>query len=164
MRRFHSACNGCILVSSPDFDFLYLRYTFANSARALSSGHMPAQLDDPRNIQSAISFTSTFSKLPLTFSLGGGMGTSRNRTTWPIGGGALAVQPGWFQGHSKGFFYVNMGFGLTMAPITSPTSWSPSLSSQDPRTDLTRAPSVCRRSRCQRTRPSRRAIWRRFRS
>lgn len=123
MRRFHSACNGCILVSSPDSDFLYLRYTFANSARALSSGHMAAQLDDPRNIQSAISFTSTFSKLPLTFSLGGGMGTSRNRTTWPIGGGALAVQPGWFQGHSKGFFYVNMGFG-TNGPDNGPNNFT----------------------------------------
>ncbi|OBT75568.1 hypothetical protein VF21_05857 [Pseudogymnoascus sp. 05NY08] len=53
----------------------------------------------------------------------GGMGTSRNRTTWPIGGGALAVQPGWFQGHSKGFFYVNMGFG-TSGPDNGPDNFS----------------------------------------
>ncbi|KFY13104.1 hypothetical protein V492_03481 [Pseudogymnoascus sp. VKM F-4246] len=53
----------------------------------------------------------------------GGMGTSRNRTTWPIGGGALAVQPGWFQGHSKGFFYVNMGFG-TDGPDNGPKNFT----------------------------------------
>lgn len=41
----------------------------------------------------------------------GGMGTSRNRTTWPLKGGALALQPGWFQGHATAFMYINMGFG-----------------------------------------------------
>lgn len=32
-----------------------------------------------------------------------------NRTKWPVGGGALSVQPGWFPGHSKAFIYVNIG-------------------------------------------------------
>lgn len=41
----------------------------------------------------------------------GGMPTSQNRTKWPVGGGALAIQPGWFSGHATAFFYINLGFG-----------------------------------------------------
>lgn len=41
----------------------------------------------------------------------GGMPPSNNRTKWPITGGAIAMQPGWFQGHATAFFYINMGFG-----------------------------------------------------
>ena len=40
---------------------------------------------------------------------GGGMPQSTNRTKWPVSGGALSVQPGWFPGHSKAMFYVNIG-------------------------------------------------------
>ncbi|KAK5007948.1 hypothetical protein LTR28_004637, partial [Elasticomyces elasticus] len=47
----------------------------------------------------------------LTRGPGGGMPLSRNRTKWPVGGGAIAVQPGWFPGHSAAFFYFNMGIG-----------------------------------------------------
>ena len=39
------------------------------------------------------------------------MPLSQNRTKWPIDGGAIAVQPGWFTGHHTAFFYINMGFG-----------------------------------------------------
>ncbi|KAK3050749.1 hypothetical protein LTR09_008115 [Extremus antarcticus] len=39
----------------------------------------------------------------------GGMPLSENRTKWPVGGGAVSIQPGWFPGHSKALFYVNMG-------------------------------------------------------
>jgi hypothetical protein len=39
------------------------------------------------------------------------MPTSRNRTKWPIGGGAISLQPGWFPGHSLALIYLNMGFG-----------------------------------------------------
>lgn len=39
------------------------------------------------------------------------MPTSRNRTKWPINGGAIAIQPGWFSGHATAFFYINMGYG-----------------------------------------------------
>lgn len=42
---------------------------------------------------------------------GGGMGISTNRTYWPIYGGAVAFQPGWFSGHSSAFIYVNLGLG-----------------------------------------------------
>lgn len=39
------------------------------------------------------------------------MPLSSNRTKWPVRGGALAIQPGWFQGHATAFFYINIGFG-----------------------------------------------------
>lgn len=41
----------------------------------------------------------------------GGMPTSENRTYWSTKGGAIAFQPGWFQGHATAFVYVNLGFG-----------------------------------------------------
>lgn len=50
----------------------------------------------------------------------GGMPTSTNRTLWPIGGGALALQPGWFQGHATAFFYVNLGFGTNPPNMSNP--------------------------------------------
>jgi hypothetical protein len=39
------------------------------------------------------------------------MPTSQNRTKWPIKGGAVSIQPGWFPGHSSAQFYFNMGYG-----------------------------------------------------
>ncbi|KAK1085813.1 hypothetical protein LTR33_001884 [Friedmanniomyces endolithicus] len=39
----------------------------------------------------------------------GGMPQTTNRSSWPISGGALSVQPGWFPGHSKAQVYVNIG-------------------------------------------------------
>jgi hypothetical protein len=39
---------------------------------------------------------------------GGGMPIT-NRTKWPYQGGAISMQPGWFPGHSKALFYINMG-------------------------------------------------------
>ncbi|KAL1311597.1 hypothetical protein AAFC00_001710 [Neodothiora populina] len=39
----------------------------------------------------------------------GGMPTSTNRSLWPVTGGALALQPGWFPGHQEAKFYVNIG-------------------------------------------------------
>jgi hypothetical protein len=46
------------------------------------------------------------------------MPTSHNRTKWPIGGGAIALQPGWFQGHATAFMYINMGFGENPANMS----------------------------------------------
>jgi hypothetical protein len=51
------------------------------------------------------------------------MGTSRNRTYWPTTGGAIAIQPGWFQGHATAFFYINLGFG-TDGPDNGPQNMS----------------------------------------
>lgn len=63
---------------------------------------------------------------------GGGMPISTNRTLWPVTGGAVGVQPGWFPGHATAFFYINLGEGtipqnysLPMQPvfqITGPTN------------------------------------------
>ncbi|KAL8630994.1 hypothetical protein Q9189_003274 [Teloschistes chrysophthalmus] len=41
----------------------------------------------------------------------GGMPISTNRTLWPVTGGAVGIQPGWFPGHSSAFFYINLGEG-----------------------------------------------------
>lgn len=52
------------------------------------------------------------------------MRITENRTYWPIGGGAVAVQPGWFQGHKTALLYINLGIGnapanysLVMQPV-----------------------------------------------
>ena len=52
------------------------------------------------------------------------METSKNRTLWPVGGGAVGFQPGWFSGHSTAFMYINLGhgtipenFSLIMQPV-----------------------------------------------
>lgn len=47
---------------------------------------------------------------PLT-NPGGGLTATKNRTYWPIGGGTVAFQPGWFRGHLTAFMQVNLGFG-----------------------------------------------------
>lgn len=41
----------------------------------------------------------------------GGMPVTQNRTKWPVKGGAVAFQPGWFQGHGSALIYINLGFG-----------------------------------------------------
>ena len=42
---------------------------------------------------------------------GGGTKPTTNRTFWPTTGGAVAFQPGWFQGHSLAQLYINLGYG-----------------------------------------------------
>jgi len=39
----------------------------------------------------------------------GGMPQTTNRTKWPVNGGAISVQPGWFPGHSSAYIYINIG-------------------------------------------------------
>lgn len=39
------------------------------------------------------------------------MTLTTNRTYWPTTGGAVAFQPGWFQGHNTAFLYLNLGIG-----------------------------------------------------
>lgn len=41
----------------------------------------------------------------------GGLPMAQNRTKWPVTGGALGFQPGWFNGHRTAFIYVNIGLG-----------------------------------------------------
>jgi hypothetical protein len=52
--------------------------------------------------------------------LGGGMPTSTNRTLWPVQGGAVAIQPGWFSGHATAFIYINMGYGTIPLNMSHP--------------------------------------------
>jgi hypothetical protein len=48
------------------------------------------------------------------------MPTSTNRTKWPVNGGAIALQPGWFSGHATAFFYINLGFGTIPLNMSHP--------------------------------------------
>ncbi|KAG8525878.1 uncharacterized protein KY384_000638 [Bacidia gigantensis] len=62
----------------------------------------------------------------------GGTPMSANRTKWPVKGGAVGFQPGWFAGHSSALIYINLGEGtqpknysLVMQPmigITGPSN------------------------------------------
>jgi hypothetical protein len=71
---FHTACNGCILVSI-----------------CISPFSAPILIGN--------------------FLKGGGMPTSQNRTKWPVRGGGVAFQPGWFTGHGTAFIFINLGLG-----------------------------------------------------
>lgn len=51
---------------------------------------------------------------------GGGMPISTNRSLWPVTGGAVGLQPGWFNGHSTAFFYINLGDGTTPENYSNP--------------------------------------------
>lgn len=53
----------------------------------------------------------------------GGMNVTTNRTYWPTTGGAIAFQPGWFQGHATAEIYINLGFG-TDGPWGGPQNMS----------------------------------------
>ena len=60
-----------------------------------------------------------------TFSFGaqwiypcGGLPMSENRTKWPVKGGAVGFQPGWFSGHANALIYINLGDG------TNPSNYS----------------------------------------
>ncbi|KAI9803230.1 MAG: hypothetical protein M1825_002021 [Sarcosagium campestre] len=50
----------------------------------------------------------------------GGMPLTTNRTKWPVNGGAVAIQPGWFVGHATAFFYVNLGLGTKPPNMSHP--------------------------------------------
>ncbi|KAI0394550.1 hypothetical protein F5Y17DRAFT_251203 [Xylariaceae sp. FL0594] len=53
----------------------------------------------------------------------GGIPLTKNRTYWPTTGGAIAFQPGWFQGHSTALLYINIGVG-TEGPDHGPGNMS----------------------------------------
>jgi len=48
---------------------------------------------------------------------------TKNRTYWPTTGGAIAFQPGWFQGHAQARVFVNLGLG-TEFPDGGPANMS----------------------------------------
>ena len=45
---------------------------------------------------------------------------STNRTKWPVHGGAVAIQPGWNQGHPTAFMYINLGYGTNPPNMSNP--------------------------------------------
>ncbi|CZR67484.1 uncharacterized protein PAC_17383 [Phialocephala subalpina] len=53
----------------------------------------------------------------------GGLAATTNRTNWPINGGGIAIQPGWFTGHANSLFYINLGLG-TSGPQGGPPNES----------------------------------------
>lgn len=53
----------------------------------------------------------TVYEVPSSPQTGGGLPISSNRTRWPVGGGAVAFQPGWYTGHEHALIYINIGFG-----------------------------------------------------
>ncbi|KAH9210747.1 hypothetical protein DL95DRAFT_370494 [Leptodontidium sp. 2 PMI_412] len=53
----------------------------------------------------------------------GGIPPTKNRTNWPVTGGAIAVQPGWFTGHATALIYINLGLG-TDGPGGGPPNMS----------------------------------------
>jgi len=48
------------------------------------------------------------------------MPSSTNRTKWPVHGGAVAFQPGWFQGHATAYIYINLGYGTIPPNMSNP--------------------------------------------
>jgi hypothetical protein len=133
-------CNGCILVSLSLF--YYSNWAFRGRTGpgwGEGGGSGPQELRRQLCLlQSYPSFTPLCPLFSLNLDLsrqsqvstianstlpGGGVPTTTNRTKWPVTGGAIAVQPGWFQGHATAFFYMNLGFG-TNGPDGGPPNMS----------------------------------------
>lgn len=66
------------------------------------------------------------------------MPMSTNRTLWPVNGGAVAFQPGWFPGHRVGFIYINIGITLPgdMAPHNMSSNVVPPFQIVGPTNDM----------------------------
>lgn len=48
------------------------------------------------------------------------MPITTNRTKWPVGGGAVSFQPGWFPGHSRAQIHINLGLGTIPPNMSHP--------------------------------------------
>lgn len=62
------------------------------------------------------------------------MPTSTNRTKWPVTGGAVGFQPGWFSGHKTALLYVNLGLGTE--PLNMSHNMIPVFSISGPSNDM----------------------------
>ncbi|KAF5498013.1 Uncharacterized protein CGCS363_v008570 [Colletotrichum siamense] len=49
----------------------------------------------------------------------GGLNVTQNRTHWPLEGGAIALQPGYNNGHQSALMYVNIGLGEVPSNFTT---------------------------------------------
>lgn len=87
----------------------------------------PADTDGLGETTMGINDTNPFGQYPYGMQWAypcGGMKRSTNRTLWPVKGGAVGVQPGWFNGHKNAFMYINLGhgtlpdnFSMVMQPV-----------------------------------------------
>jgi hypothetical protein len=50
----------------------------------------------------------------------GGLPVAQNRTKWPVRGGAVSFQPGWFTGHKTALIYINLGIGTIPLNMSLP--------------------------------------------
>jgi hypothetical protein len=64
-----------------------------------------------RSSKSVLSWHARSICVLIYVTLGGDIQLTNNRTLWPVTGGAIAVQPGWFVGHALAFFRINLGLG-----------------------------------------------------
>jgi len=58
----------------------------------------------------------------------GGISLTSNRSYWPVTGGAVAFQPGWFMGHKTAFTHINLGLhadGPDGGPLNFTTQLKP---------------------------------------
>ena len=72
---------------------------------------------------------------------GGGMPTSTNRSKWPVHGGAVHFEPGWFQGHLLSSLYINIGNGTI--PTNLSLNMMPGIGIQGPNNDAYPGLGVC---------------------
>ena len=63
-----------------------------------------------RTLANATSYAAVILSTHELSHIGGGLPITQNRTNWPIRGGAIAFQPGWFHGHKNALIYINLGF------------------------------------------------------
>lgn len=47
------------------------------------------------------------------------MPVTQNRTNWPVEGGSIGIEPGWFPGHPTAYMHVNIGFGNNPQNMTT---------------------------------------------
>lgn len=74
-----------------------------------TNGTLPAQNPDSIGIDFSDNGTVAFPWGQQWMYPCGGMPQSTNRTKWPVHGGGISIQPGWFPGHSFAMFYINIG-------------------------------------------------------
>lgn len=105
------ACSGCIRVSDSSKNGFTPAYRY------------PRSLNMTRSQDRGTCFVASISNNLAHLLTGGGMNTTTNRTFWPVSGGAVAFQPGWFQGHATAQIFINLGYG-TNGPNGGPPNMS----------------------------------------
>lgn len=105
--RLYAVATACISASA----HLVLTYPGWRGDNLHTNGTLPQDDPDALGINVLENGTRTYPYgMQWMYPCGGqAQGANVNRTKWPLGGGALSFQPGWFPGHSKALIYVNIG-------------------------------------------------------